>query len=116
MADFRPATGDQSAFLDDLIAAGRLIPSGVPGLYGRDAVFEDVRLAFEGLLARTAADDDAERMRFPPLVPRRHLEAIGYMKSFPHLAGVVFSFEGDEAQAAEQEARAARHEDWSEFQ
>jgi seryl-tRNA synthetase len=116
MADFRPATRDQSVFLDDLVAARLLIPSGVPGVYGRGAVFEDVRLAFEQLFAKVAASDGAERMRFPPVLPRRHLEAVGYMKSFPHLAGSVFSFEGDEAQASEQEARADRHEDWSEFQ
>ena len=44
------------------------------------------------------------------------IEEIGYLKSFPHLAGSVFAFEGDEEQAAEQEERAGRHEDWSEFQ
>ena len=55
-------------------------------------------------------------MRFPPLLPRCQLEKIGYLKSFPHLAGTIFSFDGGEAGAAEQEERAARHEDWSEFQ
>jgi seryl-tRNA synthetase len=116
MAEHGPATLDQVAYLDDLVDASLLIPSGVPGVYGRGAVFEDVRLAFERLFARLAAPDRAERMRFPPVLPRRHLEAAGYLKSFPHLAASVFSFEGDEAQAAEQEVRASRHEDWSEFQ
>jgi seryl-tRNA synthetase len=116
VAELHRATGDQAAYLDDLVAAGLLIPSGVSGVYGRGAVFEDVRLAFERLFALVAAGDGAERMRFPPVLPRRHLESVGYLKSFPHLVGSIFSFEGDEAQASEQEAHADRHEDWSEFQ
>ena len=50
------------------------------------------------------------------MLPRRDLETVGYLRSFPHLAGSIFAFEGTEAQAAEQLARASRHEDWSEFQ
>ena len=37
-----------------------------------------------------------EVMRFPPLVNRAHFERSGYLKSFPHLAGSVHSFAGDE--------------------
>ena len=46
-------------------------------------------------------------MRFPPLLPRRDLETVGYLKSFPHLAGSIFAFDGSEAQAAEQYERAS---------
>lgn len=116
MAEFRPASPDQAELLDDLVAAGLLVPSGAPGVYGRSAEFEDVRLAFEKLVERIGVADGAERIRFPPVVPRRHVEEIGYLKSFPHLLGTIFSFDGDERAAAEQEERAARHEDWSEFQ
>ena len=35
MAEFRPGTPDQTAFLADLVAHGLLIESGVPGVYGR---------------------------------------------------------------------------------
>jgi seryl-tRNA synthetase len=63
-----------------------------------------------------ASPDGPEILRFPPLLPRRQLESSGYLKSFPHLAGSIFAFDGDEAQAHEQEERASRHEDWSEFQ
>ena len=38
--------------------------------------------------------EQPERLRFPPLLPRRDLETIGYLKSFPHLAGSVFAFDG----------------------
>lgn len=115
MAALRLATAKQTAFLAELVDAGLLIDSGVPGLYGRGGAFEELRLAFEARVAR-AAPDAAETMRFPPLLPRRQLEASGYLKSFPHLAGSIFAFEGDDAAAAEQEAHAARHEDWSEHQ
>ena len=35
MAEFRAATAEQQAFLADLLDAGLLIASGVPGVYGR---------------------------------------------------------------------------------
>ena len=116
MAEFRPGTPDQDAFLAELFDAGLLIDSGVPGVYGRGEGFERVRWAFDALVTAAAEADGAEHLVFPPLLPRRRLEEIGYLKSFPHLAGSIFSFEGDEEQAAEQEERAERHEDWSEHQ
>jgi seryl-tRNA synthetase len=116
MAEFRHGTPDQAEFLTALLAGGLLIDSGVPGVYGRGEAFELVRAAFDELVTRAAAVDDPERMAFPPLLPRRQLERIGYLKSFPHLAGSIFAFEGDEEQAAEQDERASRHEDWSEYQ
>lgn len=116
MAEFRAGTPEESAFLSELIDAGMLIGSGVPGLVGRGEGFERVRAAVDALITRAGDIDRPERMAFPPLIPRRQLEQIGYLKSFPHLAGSVFSFEGDESQAAEQERKASRHEDWSEHQ
>lgn len=116
MADFRAGTPEQTAFLGELLAHGLLLESGVPGVYGRGEGFERVRGGLDGLLTRTARVDSPERMAFPPLLPRHQLERIGYLKSFPHLAGSVFAFEGDEQQAAIQEERARRHQDWSEFQ
>lgn len=110
------APPDQATFRDELVAAGLLVATGVPGVYGRGAVFEDVRLRFDELVTRAAAPDRAEALRFPPVLPRRQLESSGFLKSFPHLVGSVFAFEGTEAQAAEQHDRASRHEDWGEFQ
>ncbi len=116
MAELRPGTPEQAEFLADLLDAGLLIESGVPGVYGRSEDFELVRHAFDALVTEAAAVDQPERLSFPPLLPRRQIEEIGYLKSFPHLAGSVFAFDGDEEQAAIQEERADRHEDWSEFQ
>ncbi len=116
MAEYRPASPDQAAFLADLFAAGLLIDSGVPGVYGRGGAFESVRLGFDALVTAIAAEQGAETVRFPPVLPRHQLETSGYLKSFPHLAGSIFSFEGDEKAANQQYERASRHEDWSEHQ
>ena len=116
MATFRPGTADQTDFLDALIERGLLIPSGVPGVYGRGSAFEAVRVGVDRAVDRAAAPDRAETMRFPPLLPRRQLEALGYLKNFPHLAGTIFGFDGTETEANEQFELASRHEDWSAFQ
>jgi seryl-tRNA synthetase len=111
-----PASAEQAAFRDELFERGILLESGVPGLYGRGAIFEDIRARFDALVTEAAAEDEPETLRFPPLLPRSQLETSGYLHSFPHLAGIVFAFAGDEAQARELDARASRHEDWSELQ
>jgi seryl-tRNA synthetase len=116
VAEFRPGSPDQDELLASLVAHGLLVDTGVPGVYGRGGVFEDIRVRFDALVTRTAASDAAEPLRFPPVIPRRQLELTGYLKSFPHLAGTVFAFEGTEAQAVQQHERAGRHEDWSEHQ
>ena len=116
MTEVRHATSAEASFRDELLARGLLIESGVPGLYGRGPAFERIRRGFDMLVTREAEADAAESLSFPPLLPRRHLEAIGYLSSFPHLAGTVFGFEGSEADAAVQAQRASRHEDWSETQ
>jgi seryl-tRNA synthetase len=116
MPGVRPATPEQAALLAELVARRLLIETGVPGLYGRGGDFEEVRELLAALVGREGAGDRPEQLRFPPLLPRRDLETVGYLKSFPHLAGSIFAFEGTEEQAAEQHERAACHEDWSEFQ
>lgn len=116
MAELRPATVEQAAFSAELVERGLLVETGVPGVYGRGGDFEDVREALAALVTCRGAAEDPEQLRFPPLLPRHDLETVGYLKSFPHLAGSVFAFDGSEEQAAEQYERACRHEDWSEFQ
>jgi len=116
MADGPPSRPEQAALLQELVQRRLLIETGVPGVYGRGGDFEDVRERLAALVTRAVAAEDPEQMRFPPILPRADLERIDYLKSFPHLAGSIFAFEGSEAQAAEQHRRASRHEDWSEFQ
>jgi seryl-tRNA synthetase len=106
----------ETAFLDALVERGLLLDTGVPGVYGRSGTFEGVLLAFDALITRETKADGAEVVRFPPVLPRDHLETTGYMSSFPQLAGTIFSFTGSEADALELGTRASRHEDWSEYQ
>jgi seryl-tRNA synthetase len=114
--EVREASADQAEFLSELIAAGLLLESGVPGVYGHSDTFEEIRERLAERLSAEASARGAERLRFPPVLPRRQLESSGYLASFPHLAGSVYSFEGEEADARVQADRAAAHEDWSEFQ
>jgi seryl-tRNA synthetase len=104
------------SFLEQLIASELLVPSGVPGVFGRGPIFEEIRNAIDDAISLAALPDAAERMAFPPVMPRHELERIGYLESFPHLAGSIFSFDGDERAAVEMGRRAAAHGDWSEFQ
>jgi seryl-tRNA synthetase len=112
----RPGSADQIAFRDRLLERGLLLQSAVPGLYGRGALFEDIRARLDALVTAVTVDEAAESLRFPPLLPREQMESSGYLGSFPHLAGAVFAFDGNEDDARAQAERAAGHEDWSEFQ
>jgi seryl-tRNA synthetase len=82
---------------DDLVKHRLIIPTGVPGVFGRGPVFEDVHHRFDALISRVAAADGAEVMTFPPTLDRKVFEKSEYLQSFPHLAGSVFSFTGTEA-------------------
>lgn len=89
---------DPKEFYDNLVKHKLVLPGTTPGIFGRGAEFEKVLLGFNNLVSRIASDDSAELMLFPPCVDRKLIEKVGYMKSFPHLAGTVFSFCGHDAQ------------------
>lgn len=100
-------------YLADLVRHGLLIPSGVPGVVGRGAVFEDVIERFDRYVGASGRDANAEVLRFPPVINRREFERSGYLKSFPHLAGSVHSFSGTEAQHAELLDAVEQRGDWA---
>jgi seryl-tRNA synthetase len=110
------SAGDQGEFLQALFAAGHLIESGVPGVYGHGQAYERVIEQLTVLVSELGAAHGASKFRFPPVIPRKSLETNGYVGNFPHLAGSIFGFEGSEADAKVQGARALAHENWSEFQ
>jgi seryl-tRNA synthetase len=116
MAEFQAATPGQAAYLEELVGSGMLIRTGAPGVYGRSGTFEAIRRGFDDLVTRVSANEHAEVLRFPPVLPRDQFETSGYLKSFPHLAGAIFGFEGTEAEALAQFERSSRHEDWSAHQ
>lgn len=85
------------AYRDELITAGLLIPTGVPGVMGRGGEFEDTLDRIDALVTRFGAPDGATVMRFPPILNKLTFEKSEYLKSFPQLAGTVHSFNGDDA-------------------
>ena len=106
----------EKAFLDELARHRLLIPSGVPGVFGRGAAFEDVLEGLDRFITRSAAGDGAEVLRFPPVMNRRDFERSQFLKSFPQLAGSVFSFEGTHDEHMELLALAEAGADWSAMQ
>jgi seryl-tRNA synthetase len=106
-----PATEyDATQFFDGLVRAGLIVPVGVPGVFGRNHVFEDVLARLDAQLARLA--DGADYFVYPPVIDRRVLEKADYMDSFPHLAGTVHSFSGKELEARKLSARIHAGEPW----
>jgi len=101
------------SFLDRLIVGGLLIPTGVDGLYGRSERFERIVEALEALVTREGRADGAERVRFPPAMPREQFARGDYMRSFPHLAGSIHCFCGDERAHRALLRRIEGGEDWS---
>lgn len=87
-----PADG----FLNALVAAGVLYPSGIPGILGRSGVFEDIVARFERLALGIGSGPTTESIYFPPGMSRKQFETSGYMKNFPQLAGTVHCFCGNE--------------------
>jgi seryl-tRNA synthetase len=111
--DVPQATGSQGAFRDQLVAEGFLIPSAVPGVTGQGPAFVDLRQRLDARISKLVADEGAISMEFPPVEPRHDMESVGYLTSFPQLAGSVFAFLGEEADAVALGEKAHAHEDWS---
>jgi seryl-tRNA synthetase len=88
--------GTGCAFRDELLRHGVLIAGGAAGMCAYSADFEDTVQRVDRLVTRRGAGDAPDVMRFSPLLPRSYLERSGYLESFPHLAGSVHSFTGDE--------------------
>ena len=109
-------TAAQAAYRDELVESGLLIPTGVDGLYGRSGVFEDVVERFDALVTRWGGQDGAEVMRFPPALNRQYFEESEYLKSFPHLAGTIHAFGGDEKAHRTLLRRLEEGQDWTEDQ
>ncbi len=104
------------SFHRDLVKHRLIIPVGVPGAFGRGAVFEDVLRRFDDLVTRTAKNDGAEVMAFPPILDRAVFEKSEYLDSFPQLAGTVFSFFGDDKQHKELTERIHGGKPWGDLQ
>ena len=103
----------RTGFRDELVRHGLLIATGVPGVYGRSVEFEDTIERVDRLVTARGAGDRPEVMRFPPIINRAHFEKSGYLKSFPHLAGSIHSFAGNERAHRELLQAVESGRDWS---
>jgi seryl-tRNA synthetase len=110
------ATYSSKELYDGLVKSGLIIPVGVQGIFGRNAVFEDVLRRFDDLVSRVAKNDGAEQMLFPPTLDRKVFERSEFLDSFPQLAGAVFSFAGNDKQHVELSAKVHASESWSHLQ
>ncbi len=108
-----PITAAHQLCLDEFVAAGLLIPSGVPGLYGRSGVFEAVIEQFEQLVTRRAAHLKSEVMRFPPILNRQHYLRTDHLETFPNLMGSVHSFTGKDREHMALLHKKEAGEDWT---
>jgi seryl-tRNA synthetase len=95
-----------------LIDAGILIPTGVDGLWGRNALFERIHDGLERMIDRAGLGAGAEVMRFPPAMSQPTFEKSGYMKNFPHFAGTIHCFCGDDQAHLDLIGRIERGESW----
>jgi seryl-tRNA synthetase len=103
----------QRDFLKQLFEHNLLIETGVPGVYGRSALFESIIERFDRYVTRVGKPDEPTEVRFPPLLNRKHFEASGYLKNMPQLAGTIHSFEGGQQEHVALIQALERGEDWS---
>lgn len=106
---------DIDRFHAGLVEHGLVLPTGVKGAYGRGPALEGIVRAFNAIIDRIAQADGAQEVMFPPIVPRALVEKMGYMDSFPQLAGSVHSFTGNDAQARELSERVHAGGPWEEL-
>ena len=109
------ATYDIDSFYAGLVQHRLIVPVGVPGAFGRGAVFEDVLERFNGLVSQLSKHDGAETCTFPPVINRQLLERVNYLDSFPHLCGAVYSFFGKEQQARQLSERVHAGQPWADL-
>jgi seryl-tRNA synthetase len=106
---------DIEGFTQGLVDHGLILPTAVPGTFGRGPVFEDVLERFDALVLRTVGVANATQVTFPPIIDRAILEKVHYLDSFPHLCGSIHSFSGNALQALAVAERARAGGNWGEL-
>lgn len=97
----------------ELVDAGLLVRSGVPGVYGLSGVFEDIIERFERYVTQMGKHLKPEVVRFPPILNRHSYQKTNHLETFPDLMGSVHSFMGDEKDHAALMRKKTDGEDWS---
>jgi hypothetical protein len=102
-----------TSLMGRMLDAGLLVPSGVLGLYGRSAAYQDVADGVSRMISRWSAELGAVRLRFPPVLARATFAHTNYLESFPDLMGSVHVFDGGDAEHKELLRRVESDGDWS---
>lgn len=109
------ASSTKLDFMRRLIDRRILFASGVPGVYGRSSAFDQAIAGVQSLIDTISRRHGAERVSFPPVLPREVLRRTGYLENFPQLCGSVHAFGGGDHQHAALIERVATGGDWTEF-
>lgn len=100
-------------FREELVGHGLLIPTGVPGVFGRSGTFERVIDRFDDLVTQAGLPMQPEVMRFPPMFNREHYCRLAHAHNFPDLMGSVHTFKGGEREHRELVRKLQDGEDWT---
>lgn len=102
-------------FQAELLRAGLLIESDVPGLYGRSGTFEDIVDGVDRVVVAAGPGASATRLRFPPVFPRSSFERTDYIASFPNLTGAINTFSGSNRDHAKLLTDRADGQSWDRY-
>lgn len=100
-------------FRVDLVEAGVLVETSVPGLYFRSALFERIARGVAELVSDAGRGSAEPCLYAPPLMARTDFERTGYHRSFPDLMGLVSTFDGTEREHRQLLAEAGRGGPWT---
>ncbi len=107
-----PDDAAEAVFRAGLVDAGVLLETGVEGLYGHSAAYQQIVEALDAMVGRWAAELGATAVHFPPVVSRATFDDTNYLQSFPDLMGSVHVFRGDDRAHSELLRRVASGADW----
>ncbi len=105
---------EQQAFRAELLDAGVLLGTALPGAYIHSEAFERVVSGVAAVVSdRARSTDHPVVVRVPPVMARSRLLETNYLSAFPDLIGSVHSFRGSHREHAALVAAAASGGDWA---
>lgn len=105
---------EQQAFREELLDAGVLLGTALPGSYVHSEAFERVVTGVAGVVSdRARTMDQPVVVRVPPVMARSRLLETNYLSAFPDLIGSVHSFRGSHREHAALVAAATSGADWA---
>ncbi len=105
---------EQLAFRAELLDAGVLLGTALPGSYVHSEAFERVVTGVAAVVSdRARTMDHPVVVRVPPVMARSRLLETSYLSAFPDLIGSVHSFRGSHREHAALVAAATSGADWA---